>query len=342
MKPFTLLIYGLGSIGTCLAIALRRAGCEVLAVGRAPHVNIARTQGLRRIGLWGDTDCGPINARARIGDFPAEELRAVDMALFVVKAYDTAEAIADLAPHLPARCPVVSMQNGLGNDEQIAARVGPERTFIARMIFGAELPEPGVAKFTVWADDIVLGPLEAEAPPAAHGAARRLAQTLTDGGLPTKALPSEGVRQAQWDKLFYNAALNSTGAILEATYGQLAANPSTRELMNAVMGEGFAVARAAGVKLRFETIEEQLAFFYEKMVPPTAAHFPSTLYDLKRPRSGKSASAAGGRKQTEIGALTGYIVKRGRELNIATPVCQVLTALVEAREMEDTLPPEAR
>ena len=45
---------------------------------------------------------------------------------------------------------------------------------------------------------------------------------------------------------------------------------------------------------RLGTLEKQLEFFYTKQIPPTAAHYPSTLYDLKRQRSGKSASAAGG------------------------------------------------
>ncbi|HTL52426.1 MAG TPA: 2-dehydropantoate 2-reductase [Planctomycetota bacterium] len=342
MKPFTILIYGLGSIGTCLAIALKRAGCEVLAVGRAPHIDVARTQGLKRIGIWDQLSCGPIDARPTAAAFSKQDLAPVDLALFVLKSYDTQEGIDELAPHLPATCPVFSMQNGLGNDEIIAAKIGADRTYIARLIFGAELPEPGVAKFTVWGDDIVAGPLQLDAPSAALALSRRLTDALTQGGLPTKTLPAMGVRQAQWDKLFYNAALNSTGAVLNATYGALAANPGTREIMNNIIAEGHAVAVASGVQLRLGTLEKQLEFFYTKQIPPTAAHFPSTLYDLKRPRSGKSASAKGGRKQTEIGALTGYIVRRGRELGVPTPVAAAMTALVEAREMEDTLPANAR
>lgn len=342
MKPFTVLIYGLGSIGSCLAIALKRAGCEVLAIGRSPHVDVARAKGLRRIGIWERLECGPINARATLRDFPAGDLATVDAALFVVKSYDTQASIDDLAAHLPAGCPVFSMQNGLGNDEIIAARIGVGRTYIARLIFGAELPEPGVTQFTVWGDDIVMGPLQPEAGEPALAVSRRVSDALTAGGLPTKTLPAMGVRQAQWDKLFYNSALNSTGAVLNCTYGELAANPSTRELMNAIIAEGHAVAVASGVQLRLESLAKQLDFFYTRQIPPTAAHFPSTLYDLKRQRSGKSASAAGGRKQTEIGALTGYIVKQGAKLGIPTPVCMTMTALVEAREMEGTLPVDAR
>ncbi len=121
-------------------------------------------------------------------------------------------------------------------------------------------------------------------------------------------------------KILYNAALNPAGALLGVNYGALADDRETHDLMNKIIQEAFAVTKAHGIELFWETAEDYLQAFYETMIPPTAAHFPSMLRDLERG------------KRTEIAALNGAIASLGRQKEIPTPINDTITALIRFRE----------
>ena len=107
---------------------------------------------------------------------------------------------------------------------------------------------------------------------------------------------------------------------METNYGTLAGMEETKTLMEQVIDEIFKVARAKGIKLFWKNPEEYKRFFFEKLIPPTAEHYPSMLWDI---RNGK---------KTEIDALNGAIVKLGEEVGVPTPVNGVITQLVKAKE----------
>ena len=123
-----------------------------------------------------------------------------------------------------------------------------------------------------------------------------------------------------WDKILYNCALNPLGAILECTYGQLAGREETRRIMDAVIDEIFLVARAHGIALNWASPEAYREHFYTRLVPPTAAHFPSMYYDVKC------------RKRLEIDALNGAVVRLAREKGISVPVNETITNIIKAKE----------
>jgi 2-dehydropantoate 2-reductase len=142
-----------------------------------------------------------------------------------------------------------------------------------------------------------------------------------------RSLPTRASRQVQselWAKILYNCALNPLGAILGVTYGELADRPQTRAVMDRVIDEAYAVLGACDLPgprtARLTTADEFRQAFYGRMVPPTAAHTPSMLQDL---RAGK---------RTEIDALNGAIVALGEQAGVATPVNQTLTAMVKFLE----------
>ena len=89
-------------------------------------------------------------------------------------------------------------------------------------------------------------------------------------GLPT--VHSERIESLIWGKAAYNAALNPLSALLDVPYGRLPEIPEAREMMDAVIEELYAVGRARGADLDPPTADAYRALFYEKLVPPTAAH----------------------------------------------------------------------
>src|SRR5262249_26439489 len=115
------------------------------------------------------------------------------------------------------------------------------------------------------------------------------------------------------------AALNPLGALLGVAYGRLADDPDSRAVMDEVIAEAFAVARADGVCLHWRDADGFRAHFYERLVPPPAEPRASMLQDPERGRA------------TEIEAINGWIAVRGAASGVATPANTMLTRMIRAR-----------
>ena len=116
--------------------------------------------------------------------------------------------------------------------------------------------------------------------------------------------------------MFWNCALNAVSALGNARYGRIKDHGEARVLIQAVVDEVLAVARAANIVL--PGIEDRHAAFDGAMRIATqmAGAFSSTAQDVQRG------------KLTEIDSLNGYIARRGKQLGVPTPVNHALYTLV--------------
>jgi 2-dehydropantoate 2-reductase len=291
---------------------LAAAGWRVTLLGRRAHLDAARTHGLVIEGLFG---AHRVRGVACASD-PAE-LRGPYAAIFLtVKAYDTTGVAAAVAPHLAPDGYLLSLQNGLGNVEAAERIVGARRVLGARVIFGAELVAPGRVRVTVYADPVLIGspdPTDA----TRQAAAAAWAAALAAAGIPAEA--TDALVAELWAKVLYNSALNPLGALLGVPYGELALHPDTRAIMDTVIEEALAVARAEGVMLPWPDAAAYRDVFYGRLVPSTSEHRSSMLQDIERGRP------------TEIDAINGEIAARGARRGFPAPVNATLTRLVRAR-----------
>ncbi len=240
--------------------------------------------------------------------------------LITVKSYDTEEVAEQLKKtfkgYLKNNAIVfVSMQNGIGNIEVFEKKLGRNNVAGARVIFGAKIIEPGSVRVTVIAEPTALGPGNNRAGKNLKERLKTLANTMDSAGIPS--IYVEDVRPYLWAKVFYNSALNPLSSLLNKTYGELAKNPFTKNIMDKVIEEAFTVAKRCRVKLPWETPEEYKKHFYNKLIPPTSNHYASMLEDLKR-------------KRTEIDAMSGAIVRFAKRFKIPVPTNETLTNLVKA------------
>ncbi len=210
----------------------------------------------------------------------------------------TEAAIAATAHAFADGC-VATVQNGLGNEETLAAHV-------ARVIRGTTFPagkvvEPGHVQWDVQ------GRHDARPVRAAAGArsrrSQRLADACTRGGMPTHAVAD--ARGPQWRKVIFNAATNPIGALTGLTHGRVCERPDLRALVSGLVDEGKAVAAAQGIEL--DSDPEDLI---DHAAKPEVAydHKASMLQDVEA------------RRPTEIDYLNGGIVRFGRELGVPTPL----------------------
>lgn len=296
---------------------LAAGGHQVTMLGRAAHLDAIAERGLRLSGIFGAHTVRNLT----LADQPARLSGRFDLILCAAKSYDTEAVAAALAGRLNDDGAIVSMQNGLGNIETLAAHFGSERVLGARVITGAELEAPGSVRVTVSAEPIAIGPapeVAREATAALAERARKIADALHRSGIPAIAVAD--LMPVLWAKILYNVALNPLGALLGLHYGALAEDPDLRTIMDAAIDEAFAVARAVAVALPFADAGAYREFFYGRLIPPTFHHRPSMLYDLKR------------RGRTEIGALNGRIVDLAKELSLRAETNAMLVKLIHAAE----------
>jgi len=313
----SILIAGAGAIGSIIGGMLHAAGHDVTLLGRRAHLEAIARDGLRISGLLGARTV----AGMTLVDDPARLSRRFGMIFCCVKSYDTETIATVLAKYLADDGVVVSMQNGLGNIEALIDRIGRRRVLGARVIFGAEIPAPGGAHVTVFAQPVAIGPapgLHREAATALESRAVAIARMLDDAGVP--AVGVADIMPILWSKILYNVALNPLGAILKLHYGALADDPDLRPIMDRAIEEAFAVARALEVAMPFANHHEYLKVFYEQLIPATYNHRPTMLHDLHV------------RGRTEIDALNGKIVELAERFGLDAETNRMLARLVRAGE----------
>jgi 2-dehydropantoate 2-reductase len=312
-----ILVAGAGAIGSVLGAMLHSAGHRVTLLGRRKHMEAIACEGLRITGLLGTHTIRGLN----LADRPSQLDGRFDLILCTVKPYDTAPISDDIKERLSERGLIVSMQNGLGNIEALASRFGLGQVLGARVIFGSELRRPGAVHVTVFADPVAIGPAA-----ALHRAlsgvlavrAAEVARLIDCAGV--AAVGCADIMPVIWSKLLYNVALNALGALYELSYGELAADPDLRAIMDEAVGEAFAVARELQVALPFPSAAEYLDTFYGKLIPATETHHPTMLYDLKN------------RGRTDIDWLNGKIVELALQTGLTAPVNRMLVRQIHAAE----------
>ena len=317
MPEGPILVAGAGAIGSVVGGMLHAAGHRVTMLGRREHLDAIARDGLRISGLLGEHLVRGLD----LADDPARLRTRFPLILVTVKSYDTAELAGAISDRLADDGLVVSLQNGLGNIELLAERFSLARVLGGRVIFGAEIVRPGATHVTVFADPVAIGPdpqQHRELSARLEQGAQSVAAMLTAAGVPTVA--AADVMPVIWTKLIYNAALNALGALHEMSYGELAGDSDLAAVMNDVIGEAFAVASRAGVRLPFADAGAYREVFYGRLIPATASHRPTMLFDLKN------------RGRTDIDSLNGKIVELGDRFGVDTPANRMLTRLIHDAE----------
>ena len=301
-------VVGAGAVGSFFGAMLARAGHSVTLIGRAPHVDAIAAAGLE---LHMDGKVEAVNILATT-DIAA--VATADLVLFCVKSTDTDAVAREIAPLLKPRALVLSLQNGVDNAATITRQV--RQTVVPAVVYVATaMPGPGVVMHH-GRGDLEIGSLyaaNAESPDL-----RRQLQQVVElfASADVPVVVSSDVINALWRKLLVNCAYNAISAVSQLPYGRMVALPVIRELMKAVAREVVAVAQADGQQLSFDSAIDAV----EQIGAAMPAQLSSTAQDLARG------------KPTEIDHLNGFIVRRGAELGVPTPVNQTLHAMVKLAE----------
>jgi 2-dehydropantoate 2-reductase len=298
-------IVGTGAMGSVYAALFASAGHEVWAIDRwREHIDAIRAKGLRLEGASGDRT---VKLHATTD---TKDAGACDLVILATKAMHVAQAAESVKSLLAANTPVLSIQNGLGGPDTAARILGRERVMVGVVGgFGASMKAPGHAHHNGW-ELVRLGEFGGPITPRL----KEVEQLWQGAGFRVKVF--DDIDQLVWEKLICNCAYSGPCAVSERTTGEVMEDPDLSAVSAACASEAYAVARAKGVKLGFADPVAYVRDFGSKI--PHAR--PSVLLDLMA-----------GRK-SEIDVINGSIPRVGKELGVAAPVNEAITALVRAKE----------
>ena len=286
-------VMGTGGTGGYFGGLLALAGEEVTFVARGAHLETIRKNGLAIKSVL----AGDFTIPATATDNPSD-IGPVDCVLFCVKAYDNAGATDRIRPLIGPETVVLSVQNGIDNEEQIGNVVGPEHVVGCVSYVSSTIDSPGVIAQTAGPGKIVLGEMEG-------GTSHRteaLQSMLQNSGI-TAEVHSD-IQVALWQKFLAICGVNGVTALTRLPMGDILACEETRNLMRGTMEEVEAVARAKGAKLPEECVDQSMDFF-SSLEPSLRG---SMYYDL----------AAGRRLELDI--LNGTVVRLGGAHGVPTPI----------------------
>ncbi len=299
------LVVGCGAMGAIFAARLSGVA-EVVAYDTEPaHVAAIRTHGLRVEGV----SERPVRLQAT--DRP-EDLAGLpfDHVLLLVKSAQTGAAARALLPHVGTRPLWVTLQNGMGNSEQLLALPGMRVARGVCMAAGRVLG-PGAVEQLVQGGGSWLGPVNAGLDECAA-----LAALLTAGGMPTQALADP--MGAVWAKFVFNCVMNPVGALLLGVNAARYEVAEVRALIDEMAQECSNVVRALGGRFAFDPMD------YVHRVrageAPLSRHCGSMALDIQRG------------VPTEIDELTGFVVREAQRLGVAVPACRTVYRLVKGLE----------
>jgi 2-dehydropantoate 2-reductase len=296
-------VVGCGAVGSLFAANLALLDdVEVWAFDlNELHVAAINRHGLRLTGA-GDV-VGHPRATADASAIPP-----CDFGIVATKAMHTESAIAATAHAFAGGC-VATVQNGLGNEEILAAHV--ERVIRGTTFPAGKLLEPGHVQWDVQGDT-TFGPYDER---VTLGDVYTLAEACTRAGMPTHGV--EDARGPQWRKVIFNASTNPIGALTGLTHGRVCERPDLRALVSGLVAEGKAVAAAQGIELDADP---------EALIDHAAK--PEVAYDHKA----SMLQDVEARRMTEVDYLNGGIVRFGQEHGVPTPLNEAIWALIKGVE----------
>jgi 2-dehydropantoate 2-reductase len=294
-------IYGTGGVGGYFGGRLAQAGADVHLIARGDHLDALQRDGLRVKSVYGDftVDMPATDDPADVG--PCEYV------LFTVKSFDTEGAARELSPLLDDDTVVISLQNGLDNEEKIAAEIGRVHVMGGVAYIFSTIAEPGVIEHTGGPTSFTIGELDGG---GSDRAERFVEWCKRAEGMDAEL--SEAIQTDLWRKAAFICAQAGMTATVRLPLGEIRDDEESWEMYRRIIDEVCRVGRATGIEVPDGTVSQWMEFADEL----DADSYSSLHYDMTHD------------KPMELDALHGTIVRRGRENDVMVPMNEAVYAIL--------------
>jgi len=293
-------VIGAGGVGGYFGGRLAEAGADVSFVARGRHLAAMQANGLTIKSPAGDA-----HVRVKATANPAD-IGPADVVLFTVKLYDTDAATALLPPLIGPQTVVLPFQNGVDGVDIVTRAVGAAHTAGGTCYVSAAITEPGVISHTAM-EQLIFGELD--------GSSSARLERFRDAcaGAKFRSTLSTNITGDIWAKFARLSVMSGMTAVTRSTLGVIVGDPDMLAMLRAAVAEAEAVARAKGIALRADIVDDT-----ERAYRALPAHTKaSMLVDLEQGR------------RLELPWLSGAVVRIGREVNVPTPTHSFITTVLK-------------
>ncbi len=294
-----IVVMGAGAIGSLFGALLSKKHTVTL-IGRRDHVHAIKIKGLH---VHGKTE-------SVVKPFVVESIKDVklpiNLLLFTVKSYDTLFASRQVATHIDKHTIILSLQNGLGNIENIE-RFIPRRQILAGVTtHGSFFSKPGTIYHTGFGDTTI-----GETNGKKTERLQHISQIFNDVGITTTI--SRNVVEALWKKSIINSSINPLTAIFHCKNGHLLQNPLLETIIEKICRESTTIAQTNGFSFSSHEIIKKT----KKVIRETANNQSSMLQSIQKG------------KRTEIDSINGKLVELGKQHHAETMLNELLLYLIK-------------
>lgn len=299
-------LVGSGAIGLYYGGRLAQAGCDVRFLARSDADALAHN-GLDVRSVHGDFHLPTVRVASR-----PEEIGPVDLVIVAWKATANSHLPEVLPPLLHEHTQVLTLQNGLGNCETIAALTGPERVLGGLCFVCINRTAPATIAHTA-GGRVSLG---AWSPTGLPGRAETIAQRFQNAQIQASAVPNLAL--AQWEKLIWNIPFNGL-SVAEGgvTTDALLASPTTEAEIRTLMTEVVTAAHALGLPLSPDLIDSNI-----ERTRPMKAYRTSSMIDFVEGR------------EVEVDPIWREPLRRAHAAGVPMPALKRLLTRIEQRLAE--------
>lgn len=299
-------VVGAGPVGCTIAAFLARGGCDVTLCDMVPELVAdavdkgITVEGAEHFQQRVSRICTHIDALKEINP---------DVVVITVKANALPLIASAVHDFYRDGMYVVSWQNGIGTEDELARGLGRAVVMRAVVNYGCQLIQPCYVFMAFHHSPHFLQELDSHSREAAAG----IVAVLTGSGLITEH--TNQIVPIVWRKSILNAAMNAVCAITGMTMAQAMNDPIIFQMVSALLKECIQVARANEIPLGWDFYANAVAY-----LKTAGDHKPSMLLDIESNR------------KTEIDFINGKFIEFGNQASVATPYNSSMRALVKGLE----------
>ncbi|BFU91708.1 MAG: hypothetical protein NTAFB01_28950 [Nitrospira sp.] len=302
-----ILMVGAGSVGGFFGARLAKHNPDVSFLLRPNTLAAVKQHGLTIRSADGTFTVKPQAAS------DARQLPRPDLIVLGVKAYDLDEVLNQIEPVLTEKTVILTLQNGIDTEDRLLARLQRDCVVGGVAYIYSKIAEPGVIDHYK-KGALAIGEL------MGYESERLLAirDLFTSAGVSCHL--SKDIRRSKWEKMCWNCVFNPITVLIDDHVAKALDHPEMAGVIRQIVGEVAAVSATLKVPLPPDMAERVVKASQE------IRDIHTSMYDDWK---------AG--RPTEIDYLNGFIVKKGRDFGIPTPVNEALTAMIKTiTEKEQT------
>lgn len=291
-------IMGAGGVGGCLGGLLAKAGHDVSLIARGIHLEAIQANGLRLVRPNKEfvVEVNATNDPTQLGP--------VELVLFTVKTFHNRHTISTLKPLMGHDTSVLTLQNGVESHEQLGAVLGSKNILPGAFWGACHVKTPGVV-----VEDADARISFGEVDEVESLRALDIRKVFRDAHIETELSPDP--TQVLWRKFIVLSALAGVTSAAKTRFKELLQFTEARKMFCDAMDEALAVGLAKRVNLPCNLVQESLEFV-EGL--PDFQNSMHSDYENGRP--------------TELDALSGAVIRLGKQIGVPTPVHRLLYSVL--------------